>query len=37
MMHFALDFGNYYAAVHHLHELQNLYFALSGDELILHF
>lgn len=33
MKHFVFDFGAHYAAVHHLHELQNLYFALTSEEL----
>ena len=33
MKHFAVDFGNQCVAVHHLHEIQNLYFILTGREV----
>ena len=31
--HFVI--GNYYKQIHYLHELQNLYFALTGEELTI--
>lgn len=37
MKHFVFDFGNHCAAVHDLHDLQNLYFALTFEELCIQF